>query len=197
MGKKSRQKKQQTPVKKKKSKKLDTLDYIALIIFIVIGLGILSGALWYYVFHLPSAEEAMTEISVEFTYAFFDFGPGEFTGVEAEALMSERRAQIFRQALPGIMATYDNKQVESRVKSDVEVEVLERGYNTGTTRAIFWQYETDIDKGPREVFMFYTYEFVYEDGEWRVDRIITPSVGELERFRTERGVLPDDNGEDE
>ena len=196
MGKKSSQKKQQ-PVKKKKSKKLDTLDYIALIIFIVIGLGILSGTLWYYVFHLPAADEAMTEISLEFTYAFFDFGPGEFTGEEVAALMSERRAQIFRQALPEVLATYYGKQVESRIISDIEVEVLERGYNTGTTRAIFWQSETDIDKGHREVFMFYTYEFVREGGQWKVDRIITPSVGELERFRTERGVLPDDNGDDE
>lgn len=187
------------PVKRRKSKRMDLLDYIALIIFIAIGIGIVVGAVWYYLFHLPAAEEEMTEVSVEFTYAFFDFELGEFSGDDVVALMSQERGRLFQQVLPGVMEQYNENMVVSQVESEVEVDVLEKGYNSGKTRVVFWQTEEDIIRGERNLLVFYTYEFKREDGKWLVDRIVTPSRKELEDFRRERGVLEEneeENGED-
>lgn len=193
MAKKNKHKK---PVKRRKPKKMDVLDYIALVIFIVIGIGIVAGSIWYYLFHLPAAKEEMTDVSVEFTYAFFDFGVGEFSGQEALQLMTRERANLFQRGLEDLQRTYQIRGVESRVESDVEVEVVDQGYNSGTTRVIFWQFEEDIDKGPRTLLMLYTYEFKRQDGRWLVDRIVTATQKELEQLRRERGVL-DENGEED
>jgi hypothetical protein len=174
--------------KKRKRGRFDAIDIIALIIFIAIGVGIVAGTIWYYAFHLPRAAAEMEEVSVKFTQEFFDVHYDTITGEEGFEWLTAGRAETMR-AMSDRVHTWQTKKVIARVESEIEVQILERGWNSGKARVIFWQYEEEATKAGRELLMFYDYEFSHENGRWLINRIVTATRKDLEDLRRARGIL--------
>jgi|GEM_PF-1264429 len=163
----------------------DAAKIIALLVFILIGLSIIGGTVWYYAFHLPRATEEMEEITREFTLDYFNVQHDSITGEEGLAWVSQDHAQ--RLAQGDRVDVWKARGIISRVEDDVEVEILDQGMRSGKTRATFWQYE-ETEESTQEYLVYYDYEFVYEDGQWVIDRVLTASEQGLKDLRRTRGV---------
>lgn len=203
MGKKANMKKHNKNMVKPKKKrfKLDSLDIMALVIFIVIGLGIIAGSVWYYAFHLPQANREMERVTNAFVDEWFNVHYDTVTGLEGVEYRTAARAAAIRNSANDFVNRYREDKLVRSVKGEVEVQILERGWNSGKARAIFLLVE-ERDGKVKEILSYFDYNFTVENGNWLIDTVNTPNAKELEAFQKARGwEAPadddDDNGDDE
>lgn len=178
----------------RKGNSLDAVKVIALLVFILVGLGVVGGTIWYYYQHEPAAAASIEKAAADFTKEFFTVRHDSITGQEGSQWITEKLAQTLADS--DRVAAWKNREIVARVEGDVEVSILRQGLRTGTARVIFWQYE-EVDDETDNFLQYYDYEFVYSDGSWKIDRILTPNETELEELRLDRGVWEEHYGEDE
>jgi hypothetical protein len=202
MGKKANMKKSNKNMVKPKKKrfKLDSLDVMALLIFIVIGLGIIAGSVWYYAFHLPQATREMERVTHAFVDEWFNIHYETATGLEGVDYRTASLAATIRRDANTFVNRYRDDKLVRSVKGDVEVQILERGWNSGKTRAVFLLVE-ERDGKAKEILYYFDYNFSLENGNWLINTVYTPNARELEAFQKARGweapAEDDENGEDE
>lgn len=173
----------------------DAVKIIALLVFILIGWGIIGGSIWYYAIHEPKTSTAMESTAVNFTQDYFNVEHSTITGQEgmawASAAFADRVSQTDR------VETWKNREIVMSVQSDVEVSILQQGLRSGKTRAIFWQYEEEDGEEGKENLIFYDYDLVFEDGRWLIDKVTTADPEELAELRKSRGIEEEDEEDDE
>lgn len=173
----------------------DAVKIIALLVFILIGLGIVGGSIWYYSVFEPRAMAEIEDAAISFTKEYFDVQYNTITGEEGLAWASADLAEKI--SGNDRVVAWKDRQLVMRVKGDVEVVILDHGLRSAKARAIFWQYEEEKEEEGRDYLIFYDYNFVRQDGQWLVDKVITADPDELEDLRRRRGVWEEHYGDDE
>ena len=175
------------PQKRRRKKRIASVDIVALIVFIAIAVGVTFGAIWYYGFHMPRAASEMEDVAVAFTQEYFDVHHDTISGNEGLEWLTANHVENIKVQSERVKR-WQAKSIVSRVENDIEVQIIDRGWNSGRVRVIFWQYE-EVEGEGKDLLMSYDYEFAYEKGSWLIDRIVTASPDELTNLRRARGVL--------
>jgi hypothetical protein len=178
-----------------RGKGTDTVQIIALLVFIAIGIGIVGGTVWYYAFFQPRAAESIVDITTALTQEYFNVTHLDITGSEGAQWMTPALAE--KNASGDRVKAWQEREIVSRIEGDVQVQILEQGLRSARTRAIFWQYEEKDEKEGKDYLVYYDYALIYADGQWLVDEILTASEEGLKDLRKARGVYDQHYYEDE
>jgi len=172
----------------------DTGKIVALIVLIALGLGFLGSSLWYNLYHQPKAEAAIEAAAASFTQEFFTVGYETITGSEGSSWMTERLARDV--AASDRVASWKDREISAQVEGDIEVRINRHGLRNGQARVIFWQRETADGKESR-FLQYYDYDFLYQGGQWLIDRVNVPTEEGLKDLRKARGVWDQHYGDEE
>ncbi len=171
---------------RKRRDNMESVKIIALVVFILIGLGVIAGSIWYYLSFKPRAAADISAVAKSFTLDYFNVSYEDITGTEGKPWMTEAFAQ--RAASGQRVAAWQESELVSRVKGDVEITIHRQGLRAATVQATFWQYEETKDEEGKEYLVYYDYDLVRVDGVWLIDNLRTPTSQGLEELRRRRGV---------
>lgn len=161
------------PNKGRRRDNRESVKIIALVVFIIIGLGVIAGSIWYYLSFKPRAAADITTAAKSFTLDYFNVAYDDITGTEGSSWMTEAFAQ--KAASGQRVAAWQESELISRVEGDVEIRILRQGLRTATAQASFWQYEEMKDEEGKEYLVYYDYDLVRVDGVWLIDAVRTPT----------------------
>lgn len=171
---------------------------VALLVFILIGLGIIAGSVWYYGFFQPRASEEILAVAAGFTREFFAADHDTISGKEGRSFMTDRLAD---RVLAGErIASWQDQELVAAIKGEVEVSLLKQGLRTARSRVIFWQVEEsgaveDEDKEKdqdKEYLVYYDLDLVYGKDGWLVDQVGIADPEELQILRQSRGIFAEE-----
>lgn len=165
---------------------------VALLVFILIGLGVIAGSVWYYGFFQPEAQKDIKETSVAFAQDFFSVDYLTITGKEGEEYMTQANAESVLDS--GRVNAWKEQELAINLQGEVEVSILHQGYRSASTRAVFWQHEVVKDKG-KDYLIYYDFDFTYDRGHWLINKVRVADPEELRTLRLNKGVLEEQPGE--
>lgn len=165
---------------------------VALLVFILIGLGVIAGSVWYYGFFQPQAQKDIKETSVAFAKDFFSVDFNTITGKEGEQYMTAANAEAALAS--GRVNAWKEQELAITLQGEIEVSILRQGYRSATARAVFWQHEVVKDEG-KDYLIYYDLDFTYDKGRWLVSKVRVADPEELRTLRLNKGVLEEQPGE--
>ncbi len=164
----------------------ETVKVIALLVFIAISIGVVGGAVWYYAFFQPQSTESITAASKNLTQDYFNVSHSDITGAEGSQWMTQ--ALVNKIASGDRVGVWKDRAIVSRIKGDVQVQILDQGLRSAKARVVFWQHEELDEEAGKEFLVYYDYVLVYTNGNWLVNKILTASEEGLKDLRKAHGV---------
>ena len=168
-------------------KKGEAAKIATLLLFILIGLGVIAGSIWYNGFFQPRSEEQIKEVALGFTKEFFSVGFQNITGLEGRNYMTEELAQ---RILTGERASsWQERELTIEIKGDVEVSTVQKRLRDAVVRVVFWQQEKTKDEEGKAYLIYYDLDLALTGGRWLVDKIQVAEPAELQALRQREGVI--------
>ena len=119
---------------RKRRDNMESVKIIALVVFILIGLGVIAGSIWYYLSFKPRAAADISAVAKSFTLDYFNVSYEDITGTEGKPWMTEAFAQ--RAASGQRVAAWQESELVSRVKGDVEITIHRQGLRAATVQGL-------------------------------------------------------------